>query len=298
MKKKISAVINTFNEENNLKRAMVSLKDWVDEIVVCDMYSTDNTVKVAKNLGAKVYFYKYSGFVEPARNFAISKTSHEWVLILDADEEIPNELANEIKKMLEKGINSDFVEIPRKNIIFGKWMKASMWWPDYQIRLFKKGYVEWSEKIHRPPKTSGQDLRLSPDESYAILHHNYQSISQFIDRMNRYTDIEAKQLFKGGYKFDWKDLIKKPLEEFLSRFFANKGYEDGIHGLGLSLLQAFSFLVLYTKLWEMVGFKESSINLSEIDEEKEKMGRIINYWFKQSAFSKNPFKRLLKKLQI
>lgn len=292
--RKISVVISTLNEEENIKRAIDSVK-WADEILVCDMHSGDKTVETAKSLGAKIVSQKKVNFVEPARNFAISKATSDWVLILDPDEEISKDLAKRLKEMILKPINSTYVEIPRKNIIFGKWIKHSGWWPDYQIRFFKKGSVVWNNAIHSKPQTKGLGLTLQAEEKWAIIHHNYQTISQFIARMNRYSDIEASQLHAGGYKFYWQDLLEKPLNEFLARFFVKKGYQDGLHGLGLSLLQAFSFLLVYLKLWEKSGFKEQDIKLDELKQQKNKSSQAIEYWFKQTTSSGNLIRRLFKK---
>ncbi len=279
MVNQISVVINTFNEERNIRRAMESVA-WADEIIVCDMYSGDKTVEIAKKMGAKVILHKMVGYVELARNYAISKASFDWVLVLDADESVPEVLARKIRELIAKPNPLDYVEIPRKNIIFGKWMSASMWWPDYQVRLFKKGSVLWNEKIHTKPDTKGEGLKLQPEEKWAIVHQNYQGVSQFIERMNRYSDIQAKELQEEGYKFSWKDLLQKPLNEFLARFFANKGYKDGLHGLSLSLLQAFSFLVVYMKVWEKLKFSKQEIDLSEFKAEVQVNGKEIDYWFK------------------
>lgn len=297
MGKGISVIINTLNEEKNISRAINSVK-WADEIMVCDMYSEDKTVEIAKKLGAKVVFHKRLDYVEPARNFAISKASNEWILIVDPDEEIPDQLAKRLKEIANKMHEIDYVRIPRKNIIFGRWMQASMWWPDLNVRFFKKGSVEWSDKIHRPPTASGVELDLPVEEGLAIVHHNYQTISQFITRMNRYTTVEADQLIKQNYQFKWQDLIEKPLGEFLSRFFAKKGYQDGLHGLALSLLQSSSFLIVYLKVWESSSFKEADLKLTDLETEKEKVGYQINYWMKEIKLSKNPFKRFLSKFKV
>lgn len=297
MGKSISVVINTLNEEKNIARVIESVK-WADEIVVCDMYSEDKTVEIAKKLGAKVIFHKRLDYVEPARNFAISKASNEWILILDPDEEIPESLKERLIEIASKMEQIDYVRLPRKNLIFDKWMKAAMWWPDYNIRFFKKGSVEWTDKIHRPPKTKGQGLDLAAEEELAIIHHNYQTISQFIVRMDRYTTVEADQLIKQKYEFKWQDLIEKPLGEFLSRFFANRGFEDGLHGLALSLLQSFSFLIVHLKVWENTSFKETDLKLTDLDTEKEKVGYQINYWLKETKLSKNPFKRFFSKFKV
>lgn len=295
MKNRISVVINTFNEEKNIERALKSVV-WAEEIIVCDMYSDDKTVDLAKKMGANITRYKRTDYVEPARNYAISKASNDWILILDADEQIPKELSNRIKQMLKKPISSDFVKIPRKNIIFGKWLKATGWWPDYQIRFFRKGKVLWNEQIHSRPQTFGTGLTLPADEKWAIIHNNYQSVFQFIERMNRYTEIEERELRSEEYQFKWEDLIKKPLNEFLSRFFVSKGYQDGLHGLALSLLQAFSFLITYLKAWEQNKFERQSIELDQLSKLSKETGKDINYWFLHSRPHKNPINRFLQKL--
>lgn len=296
MQPKISVVINTFNEEQTIERAIRSV-DWADEILVCDMRSSDNSAVLAKQLGSKVIFTKARDFVEPARNFAISKAAHDWVLVLDPDEEIPESLASRLKEMVAKPIVSTYVEIPRKNIIFGKWVKASMWWPDYNIRFFKKGSVTWNDKIHRPPKTEGQGIKLPEDERWAIIHHHYDNIGQYLQRLDRYSSVQARELKQDGYQFHWPDLLNKPLAEFLSRYFANRGFEDGLHGLALSLLQAFSFLVVYLKVWQAQEFKEQELNLEEVRQAAQQGGEEITYWFKYGNLSKNPLKRFLQRAQ-
>jgi glycosyltransferase involved in cell wall biosynthesis len=255
---KISVVVNTYNEEKNIERCLASVKDFADEIVVVDMHSVDNTVSIAKRFKAKVFQHEYTRFVEPARNFALSKATGEYVLLIDADEQLPKSLAEELKQIAEKG-EIDYVEIPRKNIIFGKWIQNSRWWPDYLPRFFKKGRARIPEKIHSPYEKEGQSLKLKADEKYALVHYHYQSIAQYLERMGRYTDIQAGELAGEGYVFDWKDLVFKPTNEFLSRFFAGQGYRDGLHGLALASLQAFSELVLYLKLWEKEGFRPEEI---------------------------------------
>ena len=296
----ISVVINTLNEEKNIERALSSVS-WADEIIIVDDGSTDDTLEILKELRIKnkelrIFKHRSKDYVEPARNFAINKASGEWVLILDADEEIPETLAERLKGIADKMHQIDYVEIPRKNIIFGKWMKASMWWPDYHVRFFKKGSVKWNEKIHSKPETSGSGIKLEMDEKWAITHHNYDSVDQFIERLNRYTSIQARELAADGIRFSWKDLIEKPLSEFLSRFFSNKGYKDGVHGLILSLLQAFSFVVVYAKLWDMEKFQEQEIGLDDVKELIKKTGNEIDYWLKETSLSKNSFKRFIQRV--
>lgn len=292
---KISVVINTLNDEGNIERVINSLK-WAQEIIVCDMYSEDKTQEIAKKMGAKVFLHKRLQFVEPARNFAISKATSEYILILDPDEEVPQGLAQRLQEIAQE-VSSDYVRIPRKNIIFGKWVRSSGWWPDFNIRFFKKGAVKWTDKIHRPPQVSGQGLDLLEKEELAIIHYNYETISQYLTRMNRYTQVQAEELKKDGYSFDWKDLIKKPLSEFLSRFFAARGFEDGLHGLALSLLQAFSFLIMYLRVWEIERFTEQKIAVGELREITKEGSKEITYWFKYGNLSKNPIKRFFQKVK-
>lgn len=290
----ISVVINALDNEEIIERAIRSVS-WADEVVVCDMHSQDKTVEVAKKLGAKVVMHERRNYVEPARNFAVSKTLGNWILVLDTDEEVPEALAKELQKVARENKVS-FIEIPRKNIIFGKWMKASMWWPDYNVRFFKKGAVEWSDKIHLSPKTKGEGYKILAEEKFAFVHYHYTTVTQFIERMNRYTTIQAQQLKEEGCKFLWSDVIKKPLGEFLGRFFAHRGFEDGLHGLALSLLQALSFLVMYLKLWEMEGFKAQEISLKDLRGLSCQGNKEINYWFKYGNLSRNFFKRFFQRV--
>lgn len=251
-KTKISAVINTWNEAENLAECLDSL-DFVDEIIVVDMASTDATKKIAKAYTDKVYNHPYVGYVEPARNFALAKASGNWVLIVDADERIPRTLAAKLVDIANND-EADFVRIPRKNLVFGQWLKYSRWWPDYNIRFFKRGYVEWQDAIHRPPITTGQGINLEPEPELAIVHHHYRTIDEYLTRTVRYTNLQAKELIAEGYKFSLPDLVSKPIGEFLSRFFAGEGYKDGLHGLALSVLQAFSTFIVYLKVWQAEGF--------------------------------------------
>lgn len=285
---KISVVINTLNEEKNLPKTIASVRTLADEIIVVDMRSYDETVKVAKSLGAKVYEHEKTGYVEPARNFAISKTTGEWILILDADEEIPKGLALKLKKIVRRP-KADYFRIPRKNIIFGKWIRHSRWWPDYNIRFFKKGHVVWNEVIHAIPMTQGVGADLSAKEQLAIIHHNYNSIEQYLERMNRYSSIQAKILIEGKHKFIWKDLITKPASEFLSRYFAGEGYKDGLHGLALSLLQAFSELTTYLKVWQAEKFMEQAISVGEIDSEFGFLMKEAKWWISDTKIKTKGF---------
>jgi len=279
----LSVVINTKNVEKTLEKTLKSVK-FADEIVIVDMMSRDKTIEIASKYTENIFSYKDVGYVEPARNFAISKASGKWILIVDADEEVPVAL----KKVLEKIIKEDEQEakiadcyyIPRKNLIFDKWIKDTGWWPDMVLRFFKKGFVEWSDEIHSIPITKGNVRELSAVEEIALVHHNYQHVSQFIERMNRYTDIQAKDFnTKVEGEITSKAIFKKFYSEILSRFFAQRGVNDGVHGLSLSLLQGLSEAVVAMKTWETKGFKQTDRGDEEdLIEEVYNFKKELSYW--------------------
>ena len=260
-----------------------SVKNLADEIVVVDMESDDNTHDVAKKLGAKVFTHKRLSYVEPARNFAVGKTTRDWILILDPDEEVPNSLAKKIKEII-KNSEADYYRIARKNIIFGKWIVHSRWWPDYNIRLFKKGTISWNEIIHGVPMTQGKGGELPAEEDFAIIHHHYDSIERYLGHLNRYTSVQKDLKIKEGYKFSWNDLIGRPIDEFLSRYFSGEGYKDGVHGLSLCLLQSFSELILYLKIWQEEKFKEEEIPLSDVISKMREKESELHFWQSEALF--------------
>ncbi|EKD94555.1 MAG: Glycosyl transferase family 2 [uncultured bacterium] len=274
---KISVVINTINEAKKLPRTLASLKGFANEIIVVDMHSTDNSVEIAKEFGAKVFKHKWLSYVEPARNFGISKTKHEWVLILDPDEELSESLKLLLRQEVKKP-QADFYRIPRKNIIFNKWMKHSGWWPDYNIRFFKKEKVIWNEVIHSVPMTIGKGMDFLAKEEFAIKHRHYSSVEDYILKMNRYTTVQARELNKKGIEFKWRDILIKPASEFLRRYFAESGYKDGLHGLVLSLLQVLSELIVYVKLWQKQKFRKRKIDAEDTFEELNKIAKDYMWW--------------------
>ncbi len=276
---KISAVINTRNEEKNLEGCLKTLQ-FCDEIVVVDMESTDNTKEIAKKFTDRIFDHEMVGYVEPARNFAIKKALGDWVLIVDADERIPRPLAAKLISIADKG-DVDFVRIPRKNLIFDQWMRHSRFWPDYNIRFFKKGVVQWQNEIHSVPVTIGTGINLDTEEALAIEHHHYNTIDEYLERSLRYSTQQATELINSGYKFDPANLITKPIGEFLSRFFAGEGYKDGLHGLVLAFLQFISIMMIYLKVWQRQGHQ--SIRASQFtpvwQREFVSKAKEIHYWF-------------------
>lgn len=301
---RISAVVNTRNEELVIASCLNSL-GFCDEIVVVDMESSDKTKEIASQYTHKIFNHPNVGYVEPARNMAISKATGDWILVVDADEVITKELAKKLKEIsLEE--KADFVRIPRKNLVFNRWLKYSRWWPDFNVRYFKKGAVTWKDEIHSIPVTVGTGINLDDQESLAIEHHHYKSIDEFILRSLRYSNQQAKELIDSGYHFDAKDLISKPFGEFLSRFFAGEGYKDGVHGLVVALLQFFSILLIYLKVWELQGFATLPENKFRAIWQDQFLSKFkeIKYWFLtskiQSTNSKvaTIFLKIIRKIKI
>ncbi len=252
---KISAVINTKNSAETLRRCLSSLM-FVDQIVVVDMESTDNTLEIAKDFSADIFPHKDVQYVEPARNFAVSKAKGEWVLVIDADEEVPPQLAQKILAIVEDKNSETFAYfLPRKNIIFDRWIEKTGWWPDYQLRLFRRGAVQWEDTIHAAPQVSGRCEELAAKEEWAIRHHHYQTIEQYIERLNRYSTIELTSGSVASFSTSPAKTIKTFWDEFFRRCFAEKGIEEGMHGLSLSYLQSFYQLSVVLKSWQQHGFK-------------------------------------------
>ncbi len=296
--KKISAVVSVYNEEKQIENCLRSLK-FADEIILVDNGSTDNTIDRAKKYTSSIFSQKNDfSSIDLQKNFGFEKASGNWILSIDADEEVSPQLSKEIAEVLKKdtqGINGFW--IPRKNYIFGKWIKYSGWYPDLQLRLFRKGKGKYTKKhVHEPITLEGKSEELKEH----IIHNNYETIEQFLKKTLIYAPNEAEELIIKGYKFSHFDAINFPLKEFLSRFFARKGYRDGLHGLILSIYMAFYHFIIFTFVWEKTGFRQydSDNFLKETEGELRKSGKEITYWFKRERLDnvKSPFKKNLQKL--
>lgn len=252
----ITVIIHTKNSESTLEETLKSVQ-WAHEILVVDMQSTDNTHAIAKKYKARIESVPDYGYVEPARNKALQLATSNWICIVDSDEVIPNSLALFFKDAAQKNKSIDAYWVARKNILFGGWLQCGGWWPDYQLRFFRKGTVTWSNVIHAQPKVSGEALFLPPQEDMAIIHANYPTVESFLERMNRYTTHELKhrttkeKTKKQELQHISADmLVHRWSSELLSRVFVHKGVEGGVRGTGTSLLQAMYELLVVFKLWE------------------------------------------------
>src|SRR3989344_3085447 len=239
---KLSVVISAFNEEKKIEDCLKSAS-FADEIILIDNTSTDNTQEVSKKYTSKIFTRENNSMLNINKNFGFSKAKNEWILSLDADERITPELAKEIQSSIINHKSSVVgYWIPRKNIIFGKWIEHTGWYPDYQLRFFKEGKGRFEEKhVHEMIKLEGESGKLKSP----IIHYNYENVPQFLQKTLLYAENEADQIVEKGYKFIWQDSIRFPIKEFISRFFAREGYRNGLHGLVLSLLMAFYHLIIF-----------------------------------------------------
>lgn len=249
MEKKISVLINTLNEERNIENCLRSLS-WADEIVLVDMKSEDNTIKIAKHFPVRIITIDRLGYVEPARQLGVSLTSNEWVLILDADEIVTKELSKKLIEIADKNI-ADVVWIPRKNYYFGKEMVGSGAGAlqDLQLRFFKKNHVTFSDKIHSFPKIINNSIEIKlNDPDFALLHFTYITVEQFIDKINLYTTREAEFRFKNNINLSLLHSFLYFLKDGLFRFFFKNGIGDGKEGALICWILSCYYLIVKLKL--------------------------------------------------
>lgn len=237
----ISVIINTYNEEKNIANAILSVRNWVDEIIVVDMYSQDDTVRIARELGAEVFLHENMGYADPARQFAIEQATQQWILILDADEMINRKTAR-ILQRLAQGSAIDIVSLPRHNYMFGQLIRATGWGAeqDRQLRFFRKGSLNTTGEIHHflHPVPGQMIWEMEAAEDMGIIHFNYTTLRHFVDKLNRYTSIEAEGARRTSQTF--KAILRNsPFFEFVKRYLLKQGYRDGRSGLTLSVLMAF-----------------------------------------------------------
>lgn len=242
-KNKISVTIITYNEEENIRECLESVK-WGDEIIVVDSESTDKTVEIAKQFTDKIFIRNWEGFASQ-KSFAMNRASNDWVLSLDADERVTPELANEILSF--ELDNYDGYKIKRENYFIGKKITGCGWGNDYQVRLFKKEKTKLSERlVHEGFIVEGKLGELK----HPIKHFSYRNLKDGFYKINEYSSLEAKE------KADKKKLTSFritffPVWAFIQHYFFRKGYKDGKHGLIISLMHAMTKLQVYMKIWEI-----------------------------------------------
>lgn len=297
----LSVVVSAYNEEAKIAECLELVK-WADEIVFVDNESTDKTAAIVKKYTSAIFTRPNNLMLNVNKNFGFTKATSDWILSLDADERVTPELREEIESGImnqepfdsaqgKSGINGFW--IPRKNIIFGKWMQHTGWYPDHQMRLFRRGKGKFAEAhVHEMIEVGGQTAYFKEH----LLHYNYDSVGQFFYKATAiYAPNEAEQLLKKGYTFSSMDALRFPFREFLNRFFAQEGYKDGFHGLMLSLLMAMYHFIVFAKLWEKEGFKDGNENvLREVEQELRQERKELSHWFSQEKMkkTKNPLQKI------
>ena len=296
MRSTISVVISAYNEEKKIERCLDSVK-WVDEIIIIDNTSSDATAMRAKKYTKHVFKKKNNLMLNVNKNYGFSKATSDWILNLDADEEVSPELQQEIQRTLEaeaSEINGYWMA--RKNILFGKWIERGLWWPDKQLRLFRRGKGKFPEvNIHEYIQVEG----VTADLTEPFLHHNYETIEQYIQKIDRCTTSEMMQLKNSGYRIEWYDALRFPLSDFNKIFFAQEGYKDGLHGLVLAILQSIYSFFVFAKLWEDAKYFQQSITVDQVNEELKNNVLDLSYWQKTASMkeTKNIAKKTLLKIQ-
>ncbi len=240
----ITSIILTKNEENNIKECIKSL-NWTDKIIVIDDYSTDDTVQIAKANGATVYKRNLNNDFSLQRNYGVSKVDSEWILIVDADERIPEELRNEILGILDFKSDKDAYSLKRTDVIWGKKIKYGEQGNISLIRFFKKDSGTFNGKIHEVLKVKGKIGKLNNP----IIHFPHQTINEFLKEINFYTEIRANELFENKIKTNSFLIFLYPLGKFIKDYIFLLGIFDGIRGLMLAVMMSMHSFLVRGKLW-------------------------------------------------
>ncbi|RUM46381.1 MAG: glycosyltransferase family 2 protein [Hydrogenothermus sp.] len=246
MKLPLSIAIITYNEEENLPRTLDAIKDIAEEIIIVDSHSTDKTVEIAKNYGAKVFIENWKGFRDQ-KNSALEKCTNEWILFLDADEVVSKELKEEIIKAIEAQ-KADGFYINRKTYYIGKFLDY-IWQPDWVLRLVRQNAnPRWEGgNIHEYLRINGKTDKL---QGY-LYHYTYKDLSDHFNKSLKYAKISAEEMYKKGKRFKLHKLIINPFWAFFRQYFIKLGFLDGIRGLSVSMSYLFSTFLKYLFLWEL-----------------------------------------------
>lgn len=251
----ISAVILTKNAESKLTGCLESVKDWADEIVMLDTGSTDKTLEIAKKYGTKIGKAKGKDYAS-WRNEAAKHARGDWLFYIDHDERASKELKEEIISLItnhQSPITYVAYDIPRKNYVFGRWLKHGGWWPDRVLRLIKKDkLIRWEGEVHEQPKIDGSVGSLKN----ALIHLKEDDLSDMVEKTNRYSVYEAKLLYEANHPpMAWWRFISIVVRELWDRLIVKLGFLDGPEGIIYCAYQGYSRFVTYAKLWEMQNSK-------------------------------------------
>ena len=245
---KVSAVLISFNEEEKIEATLKSLRGVSDEIIVVDSFSTDATETICRRYVDQFLQRVWEGY-RSQKQFATQQATHDWVLSLDADEVLSPDLQEEIgrwKEAAEDGVNGYF--LPRKTYFLGRWIEHTTWYPDWQLRLFRRSKGEWKGgRVHESFKVTGRIARLKGE----LYHFTYTSLKEYLVQLERFSSLSAADYYDRGLRARPFHLILHPPLVFLKNYFLRLGFLDGVPGLAASGLSATSTFFKYLKLWEL-----------------------------------------------
>lgn len=245
---KISVSIIVYNEEDNITALCQSL-DWADEIVIVDSDSTDRTVELARRHTAQVFNHPFRGYKDK-HQFADSKTTGDWILWIDADERVTPELRTAIEALRRRDPATlpDGFRIARRTHYQGRWIGHSGWYPDYQMRLYRKEASYWDGVApHETARVRGRVEILGGE----FLHYTKRDLSEHHRVLDSYTTLAARYLYDEGRRTRPFELALLPLAAFLRCWVVKQGFRDGVQGLIIALFSAYSVFLKYAKLWEL-----------------------------------------------
>ncbi|MCF0195767.1 MAG: glycosyltransferase family 2 protein [Bacteroidaceae bacterium] len=255
MSNKISAVINTYNAAATLEATLRSVQQF-DEVVVCDMESTDDTVAIATRYGCKVVTFPKGDLhiVEPARNFAIRAAAHEWVLVLDADEVVTDELRAYLYTQVNDPYCPDGLFVPRKNFFMGRFMHAT--YPDYILRFMRRDKADWSPEIHSTPEIEGSVKRIPRDrKELALVHLAPNTLQDRLTKTNTYTEYELEK--KKDKRYGIGALLWRPFFRFFKSYVMKQGFRDGLPGFIWAVYEGIYQFALVSKHVERKRMNQS-----------------------------------------
>ncbi len=245
MTPRLSAVIITYNEEERLRACLESVT-WADEIVVVDAESHDKTAQIAREFTDRVVVRPWRGFAEQ-KNFALELAAGEWLLSVDADEEVSAELRDEIRDVMKAAEAADGYAVARRNVFLGQWIRHGGLFPDWQIRLFRRDRGRFVDRdVHESVRVDGPVGRLRGH----LLHTSYRDVADFFDRANRYSTLAADELVRQGRRARARELVVRPLGRFIGMYLLQRGFLDGRKGLLLAALYAYYVFMRTAKVWE------------------------------------------------
>ncbi|MBI3637076.1 MAG: glycosyltransferase family 2 protein [Candidatus Rokubacteria bacterium] len=243
---RLSVAVITYNEEDRLRECLDSVA-WADEIVVVDSESHDKTVQIAREFTDRVIVRPWPGFA-PQKNFALAEATGDWILSLDADEEVPPELRAEIPGLIARPDACDGYTVRRRNVFLGQWIRHGGLYPDWQLRLFRRGRGRFGDRdVHESVDVAGTVGQLTND----LIHRSYRGVDDFFDRANRYSTLAAQEVVRAGRRVRARELVLRPLGRFVSMYIARRGFLDGRKGLLLAALYAYYVFMRTAKVWEV-----------------------------------------------